>query len=93
MDKRDRVIVIVDSDGYIGVAKDLRHAINYLISGHYIEENSMFLDRKTTRPHPLSYYMEQENFKGTWKEFLHYKIQTDISFFAGVFSFEKNVVY
>jgi hypothetical protein len=89
----DKVICIFEENhGFIGVAKDYRHAINFLIEKNWINENTRFWDEEAWWL-PLSEHMKQENFKGTWQEYLHHKIQTDIDFFDEVFCFAEEEVY
>ena len=94
IDKRDRVIVISEENhGFIGVAKDLRHAINFLIEEDWIHEDETFWDESEQKWLTLSQHMAMEMYEGTWQEYLHYKVQTDLMFFDGGFYFAEHIVY
>ena len=94
MDKRDKIICIFEENhGFIGVAKDLRHAMNFLIESKWIGGSARFWDESQQKWLTLSQHMAMEMYKGTWQEYLHYKVQTNIEFFDGRYSFSEHIVY
>ena len=94
MNKRDKVICIFEENhGFIGVAKDLRHAINFLIEKNWVNENDCFWDESQQEWLTLLQHKAMEMYEGTWQEYLHYKVQTDIEFFDGGFYFREREVY